>query len=157
MPSRKKIKLLKTLIAACGCGRTKPSDVYEPIPIPIPIPLCPSDSNSYDKSGSAAALLSLDNEETCTTSTESTSFAMQHSSETKISNNSIAVVKDSNDPYRDFRQSMLQMIFEKEIFSRADLQELLNCYLELNAACNHALIIGAFTDIWNDVISKNQT
>ncbi|KAL6537881.1 hypothetical protein OROHE_012168 [Orobanche hederae] len=61
----------------------------------------------------------------------------------------LAVVKDSDDPYRDFRQSMLQMIFEKEIYSRNDLQQLLDCFLQLNSPRHHEIIFRAFMEIWN--------
>ncbi|CAI9105712.1 OLC1v1004704C1 [Oldenlandia corymbosa var. corymbosa] len=65
---------------------------------------------------------------------------------------SVAVLKDSDDPYQDFRQSMLQMILEKEIYTKDDLQELLNCFLELNSSSHHKVIVQAFMDIWNGVI-----
>ncbi|KAL9686857.1 hypothetical protein QQ045_031250 [Rhodiola kirilowii] len=60
---------------------------------------------------------------------------------------SVAIEKDSDDPYNDFRQSMLQMIFEKEMYSRDELQELLNCFLKMNSADHHDLIVRAFTEI----------
>ncbi|XWS73855.1 hypothetical protein CRYUN_Cryun02cG0165100 [Craigia yunnanensis] len=66
----------------------------------------------------------------------------------------IAVVKNSNDPYQDFRHSMLQMIMEKQIYSKDDLQKLLQCFLELNLPCHHDVIVKAFMEIWNQVISK---
>ncbi|XP_057782014.1 transcription repressor OFP6-like [Salvia miltiorrhiza] len=61
----------------------------------------------------------------------------------------VAVVKESDDPYRDFRQSMLEMISEKEIYSRSDLQQLLRCFLDLNPPRHHEIIVRAFIDIWN--------
>lgn len=64
----------------------------------------------------------------------------------------LAIVKESNDPYFDFKQSMLQMIYEKEIFSSDDLKELLDCFLKLNSSCHHAIIVKAFNEIWNDVL-----
>uniref|UniRef100_A0A7N0RI76 Transcription repressor n=1 Tax=Kalanchoe fedtschenkoi TaxID=63787 RepID=A0A7N0RI76_KALFE len=60
---------------------------------------------------------------------------------------SVAIEKDSDDPYNDFRQSMLQMIFQKEMYSRDDLQELLNCFLKMNSADHHDVIVRAFTEI----------
>lgn len=66
---------------------------------------------------------------------------------------SIAVEKDSDDPYQDFRHSMLQMIIKKEIYSKDDLQELLNCFLQLNSPCHHDVIIKAFKEIWDEVVS----
>ncbi|KAF8395446.1 hypothetical protein HHK36_019392 [Tetracentron sinense] len=66
---------------------------------------------------------------------------------------SIAVVKDSNDPYLDFRHSMLQMILENEIYSREDLRKLLDCFLQLNSPRHHDIIVQAFAEIWNGVFS----
>ncbi|KAL3536047.1 hypothetical protein ACH5RR_004508 [Cinchona calisaya] len=71
----------------------------------------------------------------------------------KIGGESVAVEKDSRDPYLDFRQSMLHMILEKEIYSKDDLKELLNCFLELNSPYYHGIIVRAFTEIWNGVFS----
>ncbi|KAL8255710.1 hypothetical protein R6Q59_030777 [Mikania micrantha] len=71
----------------------------------------------------------------------------------RIGGNSLAVEKDSDDPYVDFRDSMLQMIMEKEIYRRDDLRELLNCFLQLNSPYYHGIIIRAFTEIWNNVLS----
>lgn len=65
----------------------------------------------------------------------------------------VAVEKDSDDPYLDFRRSMLQMILENEIYSKDDLRELLNCFLQLNAPYHHGVIVRAFTEIWNGVFS----
>ncbi|OIT32310.1 transcription repressor ofp6 [Nicotiana attenuata] len=60
---------------------------------------------------------------------------------------SVAVVKDSSDPFQDFKKSMLQMIFEMEIYSPEDLKELLNCFLHLNSPSYHEIIIQAFLNI----------
>ncbi|KAL0721003.1 hypothetical protein Bca4012_035602 [Brassica carinata] len=65
----------------------------------------------------------------------------------------VAVEKDSDDPYLDFRQSMLQMILENEIYSKDDLRELLNCFLSLNEPYHHSIIIRAFSEIWEGVFS----
>ncbi|KAM3303181.1 transcription repressor OFP6 [Capsicum chacoense] len=63
---------------------------------------------------------------------------------------SVAIVKDSNDPYEDFRRSMIQMIMEKEIYKYDDLNELLNCFLELNSPSHHDVIVKAFMEIWDN-------
>ncbi|KAK7354986.1 hypothetical protein VNO80_14231 [Phaseolus coccineus] len=65
----------------------------------------------------------------------------------------VAVEKDSEDPYLDFRHSMLQMILQNEIYSKDDLRELLNCFLQLNSPDHHGVIVRAFTEIWNGVFS----
>ncbi|XVE61417.1 hypothetical protein DITRI_Ditri06bG0038100 [Diplodiscus trichospermus] len=71
----------------------------------------------------------------------------------RVGGESLAVEKDSDDPYLDFRHSMLQMILEKEIYSKDDLRELLNCFLQLNSPYHHGIIVRAFTEIWNGVFS----
>uniref|UniRef100_A0A7N0VNE2 Transcription repressor n=1 Tax=Kalanchoe fedtschenkoi TaxID=63787 RepID=A0A7N0VNE2_KALFE len=43
--------------------------------------------------------------------------------------------------------SILQMILENEIYSKDDLRELLNCFLQLNEPYYHGIIIRAFTEI----------
>ncbi|XP_047319139.1 transcription repressor OFP13-like [Impatiens glandulifera] len=63
----------------------------------------------------------------------------------------VAEEKDSDDPYLDFRRSMMSMIVEKEIYSKDDLRELLNCFLQLNSPYHHGIIIRAFSEIWNGV------
>ncbi|GMH28710.1 hypothetical protein Nepgr_030553 [Nepenthes gracilis] len=67
----------------------------------------------------------------------------------RVGSKAVAIEKDSDDPYTDFRQSMLQMIVENEIYSMDDLKQLLNCFLQLNSPCLHGIIIRAFTEIWN--------
>ncbi|KAG7028136.1 Transcription repressor OFP6, partial [Cucurbita argyrosperma subsp. argyrosperma] len=75
----------------------------------------------------------------------------------KIGGVSVAVEKDSNDPYVDFRQSMLQMILENEIYTQEGLRELLSCFLHLNSPCNHGIIIRAFAEIWDGVSCGRST
>ncbi|KAH6798904.1 ovate family protein 6 [Perilla frutescens var. frutescens] len=69
----------------------------------------------------------------------------------RLGGESVAVEKDSDDPYLDFRRSMLQMILEKELYSKDELKELLNCFLQLNSPYYHGVIVRAFTEIWNGV------
>ncbi|KAJ8637618.1 hypothetical protein MRB53_011885 [Persea americana] len=61
---------------------------------------------------------------------------------------SVAVVKISRDPYGDFRSSMVEMIMEKEIFAPEDLEQLLHCFLSLNATRHHQIIVEVFSEIW---------
>ncbi|TQD71510.1 hypothetical protein C1H46_042963 [Malus baccata] len=67
---------------------------------------------------------------------------------------SFAVVKKSSDPYNDFRTSMVEMIFEKQIFSAKDLEQLLQCFLSLNSTHHHRVIIEVFTEIWEALFSN---
>ncbi|XP_021284803.1 transcription repressor OFP7 [Herrania umbratica] len=61
---------------------------------------------------------------------------------------SVAVVKKSEDPYEDFKRSMLEMIMEKQMFEAKDLEQLLQCFLSLNSRQYHGIIVEAFTEIW---------
>lgn len=61
---------------------------------------------------------------------------------------SFAVVKKSEDPYEDFKRSMLEMIMEKQMFQAGELEELLQCFLTLNSRQYHEVIVEAFSEIW---------
>ncbi|WOL12746.1 hypothetical protein Cni_G21513 [Canna indica] len=67
---------------------------------------------------------------------------------------STAVVKESSDPFLDFRESMLQMIVEMEIFAWDDLRDLLRRFLDLNSPRHHHLILRAFAETWNAIFSS---
>ncbi|KAM7263125.1 hypothetical protein ACFE04_000808 [Oxalis oulophora] len=58
-----------------------------------------------------------------------------------IIDGSFAVVKSSLDPEKDFRESMAEMILQKNIKESKDLEDLLACYLCLNSDEYHYLII----------------
>lgn len=61
---------------------------------------------------------------------------------------SFAVVKKSEDPYEDFKRSMMEMILEKQMFHEKELEQLLHCFLSLNAREHHRVIVQAFSEIW---------
>ncbi|KAF5189804.1 Transcription repressor ofp7 [Thalictrum thalictroides] len=67
---------------------------------------------------------------------------------------SLAVMKKSEDPYGDFKRSMMEMILEKEIFETKDLEHLLQCFLSLNSRHHYGVIIEAFSDIWEILFCK---
>ncbi|KAL3536606.1 hypothetical protein ACH5RR_005067 [Cinchona calisaya] len=62
-----------------------------------------------------------------------------------------AVMKSSNDPQKDFRESMVEMIVENNICGSKELEDLLACYLSLNSDQYHDLIIRVFKQIWFDL------
>ncbi|KAL6544886.1 hypothetical protein OROMI_023748 [Orobanche minor] len=64
---------------------------------------------------------------------------------------SFAVVMNSFDPQRDFRDSMVEMISEKGIRRSEDLEELLACYLDLNSDEYHDIIIKVFRKVWFEI------
>ncbi|KAK4388864.1 Transcription repressor OFP8 [Sesamum angolense] len=58
-----------------------------------------------------------------------------------------AVEKSSSDPRSDFRESMVEMIVEKQMFGAEDLERLLLCFLSLNAVSYHGIIFDVFSEI----------
>lgn len=68
---------------------------------------------------------------------------------------SFAVVKRSEDPYEDFRKSMMDMILEKQIFEDTDLEQLLHCFLSLNSSEHHGVIVQVFAEIWHSLFTSS--
>lgn len=68
---------------------------------------------------------------------------------------SFAVVKKSEDPYEDFKRSMLEMVMGKQMFEASDLEELLQCFLTLNSRQYHGIIVEAFSEIWEILFSDH--
>ncbi|KHN48028.1 transcription repressor OFP5-like [Glycine soja] len=68
--------------------------------------------------------------------------------ETEEGLDSFAVVKCSLDPQKDFRDSMIEMITEKQISEPEEMEDLLACYLTLNSSEYHDLIIQVFKQVW---------
>ncbi|KAK3016379.1 hypothetical protein RJ639_005372 [Escallonia herrerae] len=52
-----------------------------------------------------------------------------------------AVEKSSTDPYSDFRESMVEVIMEEQLFGEEGLERLLGCFLSLNSADHHGVIL----------------
>lgn len=152
-------KNIFTANGGCDCGKPKPKEVIEPQPKgKASSTICGSSSSSCERGRGAN---SIDDDYTSTTYTHCSEHDQYNipSSSRMVSplpqfGDSVAIVKDSNDPYQDFRQSMLQMILVKEIYSKNDLQELLNLFLQLNSPSHHEIIVKAFMEIWNGVVSK---
>ncbi|CAL5385014.1 unnamed protein product [Camellia sinensis] len=53
---------------------------------------------------------------------------------------SFAVVKESVDPYEDFKASMMEMILAKQLFEERDFEQLLECFLSLNLRHHYGVI-----------------
>ncbi|KAL0369499.1 UNVERIFIED_CONTAM: Transcription repressor OFP6 [Sesamum angustifolium] len=169
MSSKKILKLKSILLKAnggCGCGK-KATDIVEPKPKPKSNTSSSDQKSTHCPLSSGQSISILDDEDyTSTTfsvnvddtSPQYCSQREQHEHDhtkdvspyPKIQD-TFAVVKDSDDPYQDFRQSMLQMIVEKQIYSSNDLQQLLHCFLQLNSPHHHEVILRAFMEIWNNV------
>ncbi|KAM0009591.1 putative transcription factor OFP family [Helianthus debilis subsp. tardiflorus] len=155
MPTINKKLLLNTTAVNIGCGggcrRLKLSKIFNPKPYKHkPYYHHSSASTSWTTTPSTTTTTTFSPDSTAEYSEVRSSRAVLGFG--KIGGNSLAVEKDSDDPYVDFRESMLQMIMEKEIYGRDDLRELLNCFLQLNDPYYHGIIIRAFTEIWNNVL-----
>lgn len=70
---------------------------------------------------------------------------------------SVPVVTHSYDPYTDFRDSMVEMILEKDILDSQDLEDLLHAYLALNRGEFHGLIVEVFTDLWYEIFDAGKS
>ncbi|KAK4346822.1 hypothetical protein RND71_033161 [Anisodus tanguticus] len=68
---------------------------------------------------------------------------------------SFAIVKKSQDPYEDFKRSMMEMILEKQMFEKNELEQLLQCFLSLNGKHYHGVIVEAFSEIWETLFLGN--
>lgn len=68
--------------------------------------------------------------------------------------NSIAMVKSSYNPQRDFKESMMEMVLTKQLRRSEDLEQLLQCYLSLNAEQYHHIIVEGFQEVCADLFRK---
>ncbi|RVW20821.1 Transcription repressor OFP6 [Vitis vinifera] len=138
MPTnRRKLRLnTVTVNLGCRCRRPKLSDIFNPKPKAKTTPVCRrpdtyrSSSSSWEKGG-----CSTDQDDTTTTFSPNVGTSSDYSE-------------------TDYEaKSSKKMILEKEIYSKDDLRELLNCFLQLNSPYYHGVIVRAFTEIWNGVFS----
>lgn len=179
---KNRLKTLLTIPLGCSnCGGTQPiSDVHIPKPRPRPKPTptttqpdsTSSSTTSTSDTKTSASICTTDccsdepvqswsdennnhNKREITTTTTAAAEEAESAACSGRIEESVAVVTETEDPYREFRRSMLQMIFEKEIFSPEDLQHLLRCFLRLNSAAHHDVILRAFFDVCSDVASTS--
>ncbi|GAB2235910.1 hypothetical protein Droror1_Dr00026355 [Drosera rotundifolia] len=156
---RKPRQLLNTVTVSlgCSCRRPKLSSIFTPKPkSKLPKyphhhnPLSYFSSTSTSSSAQTASSFSPFIEHYPSSSGDLENNNAYHDAfGRRVGSKSVAVEKESEDPYLDFRQSMLQMIVENEIYSKDELKELLNCFLQLNEPGLHGVIIRVFTEIWN--------
>ncbi|KAL4578290.1 hypothetical protein LXL04_014411 [Taraxacum kok-saghyz] len=156
MPTMK--KNTNAVSVGCGCRRINLAKIFHFKPTKHKRSRYYSDvrrhhdhTSSSSWSNTTTATLSPNTSETTTHESKLESSRPLQGGFGWLSGNSLAVEKDSNDPYVDFRESMLQMIMEKEIYGKDELRELLNCFLQLNSPYYHGVIVGAFTEIWNSL------
>ncbi|XP_073051459.1 transcription repressor OFP7-like [Primulina eburnea] len=134
-----------------SCRRPKLSAVF--------CPSTPIKSHSSPSTSSAAFSSAVDMPPACYSSDTDSEIMRLRSVKCfgRIDDETVALEKDSDNPYLDFRQYMLKMILEKQIYSKDDLKELLNCFLQLNSPYYHGTIVRVFTEIWNEVYSIKPT
>ncbi|KAL5081950.1 hypothetical protein RYX36_010371 [Vicia faba] len=155
-----KKKFLRTLFSSnksCGCLKIKPSNVLEPS-IKPKISIY-QNQNKNPSSATSSASTTNDDDKVLASSPVSEAKTSHHNNNTilKLGTklvDSIAVEKASDDPYDDFRNSILQMILERKIYAEKDLEELLECFLQLNAKCHHQVIVEAFMEICEEIFPK---
>ncbi|RAL51729.1 hypothetical protein DM860_010447 [Cuscuta australis] len=170
MSSHKKKIVLSSFAVKIGCGsscrRPKLSSVFLPKPrrrhhhhkssssaaAPPPVNYSNYSSSSWDTATTTFSPANNNYYSSSEADSEIKSLRAVHGFG-RVGGESVAVEKDSDDPYLDFRHSMLQMILEKNIYSKHDLKELLNCFLQLNSPYYHGVIVRAFTEIWNGVFT----
>ncbi|KAL5056286.1 hypothetical protein RYX36_036968 [Vicia faba] len=138
MSSNKKniMRTIFTTNGSCGsCVKPKAIQVHEPTLKPKNSIKQPKVTNPSSNTSSTttsrdrnSAVCSVDDSDEFSTTTFSEADTVNNYSAPKQSPlmNTVAVEKDSQDPYHDFKHSMLQMIFENEIDSKDDLQDLLS-------------------------------
>ncbi|KAF7818830.1 transcription repressor OFP6-like [Senna tora] len=159
--SRRKF-VLNTVSVNLGCSsckRPKISHFFHPKPKPkltSQTPQLPNHSSStssiWDKDDAATTTTITTSNTAATLSPYGDNYATVRGLG-RVGGEGVAVEKDSEDPYLDFRHSMIQMIMENEIYSKDELRELLSCFLELNSPYHHGVIVRAFTEIWNALLS----
>ncbi|GAA0181117.1 hypothetical protein LIER_30203 [Lithospermum erythrorhizon] len=153
---------IKVNTARYGCSNFNPSDIIEPKA------KSSSSSSSHDhhkKNPSRPIVTSSSSTSSREKANSTTSFSLNTTASLTCSDHdfvssklrdSVAILKESKDPFLDFRRSMLEMIYENEIYSKDELRELLDLFLELNSACYHRVIVKAFMEIWNCVFSSRE-
>ncbi|MCO5561681.1 hypothetical protein L7F22_015303 [Adiantum nelumboides] len=65
-----------------------------------------------------------------------------------------AVARKSRNPYEDFRDSMVEMVLQKQMHKSSELEELLQSFLCLNSLEHHELIVQAFSEVWEKVFGS---
>ncbi|XP_058109031.1 transcription repressor OFP13 [Magnolia sinica] len=65
---------------------------------------------------------------------------------------SVAMAMDSEDPYKDFRKSMEEMVEAHGVKEWEGLEELLKWYLKVNGKKMHGYIMGAFMDLMLGIV-----
>ncbi|KAL1827934.1 hypothetical protein ACET3Z_006346 [Daucus carota] len=70
---------------------------------------------------------------------------------------SIVLAMESEDPYEDFKGSMLEMVESHGLKDWECLEELLEWYLKMNGKMNHGVIVQAFVDLLVGLASDDST
>lgn len=68
----------------------------------------------------------------------------------------VAEDRSSDDPKRDFRDSMLDVIVSRGMKEPKELRSLLNWYISLNSAEHREVILEAFYDVCSNIFVCNK-
>ncbi|RZC71710.1 hypothetical protein C5167_034870 [Papaver somniferum] len=104
-------------------------------------------SSTFDDIGSSSST----NHHTCTTTPSDQSLEVKNGTDHNLAEDSVAVLRNSPNPYDDFRRSMQEMIEarldQNQSVDWDFMEELLFCYLKLNEKKSYKYILGAFVDL----------
>lgn len=103
------------------------------------VPLWPADRISFRRSGDTSSILDE--------AKPSGSGVDDDDDTVPPFEGGISLAVDSEDPYRDFRRSMEEMVAAHGLSDWRRLEALLNWYLRVNRKKTHGLIFGAFADL----------
>ncbi|KAJ8477100.1 hypothetical protein OPV22_020827 [Ensete ventricosum] len=166
--SRRKIHVRHPVVVDIGCNCRKPrlaslfssfSSASKPKPKTRPADLSTTTSSSttayaststWDPSFTSA---NASHEQTPSPPPQPQQGRRRRKKQGRVARESVAVVKQTSEPYSEFKESMVQMIVEKDIYGWDDLNDLLHRFLSLNSPRHHHLILHAFADLWNGVFS----
>ncbi|KAI3835368.1 hypothetical protein MKW98_020484 [Papaver atlanticum] len=104
-------------------------------------------SSTFDDIGSSSSTT----HHTCTATPSDQSLEVKNGTDHNLPEDSVAVLRNSLNPYDDFRRSMQEMIEarldQNQSVDWDFMEELLFCYLKLNEKKSYKYILGAFVDL----------
>ncbi|KAI3992463.1 hypothetical protein MKX01_022554 [Papaver californicum] len=114
-----------------------------------------SSSSTFDDIGSSNSTT----HHTCTTPSDQ-SLEVKNGTNHNLPEDSVAVLRNSPNPYDDFRRSMQEMIEarldQNQSVDWDFMEELLFCYLKLNEKKSYKYILGAFVDLIVNLRQNNK-
>jgi uncharacterized protein (TIGR01568 family) len=158
LPERMKTSVQNLKCGPAGQEQLRPVLEHHETSLRLPTETTTTTTRSKSSSG-AAGHLDHDGDHQEARNLRTTSWYLQRPDQmlpeavNGVVKESVAMVKTSCNPYNDFKESMIEMIVEKDIQDSDDLEELLQCYLSLNAVQFHGVIVDVFTEVWRNIFS----